>query len=303
MNFTQPAPAPYRGRFAPTPSGPLHLGSLLTALASWLDARAQGGRWLLRIDDLDAPRCQPGAADTILRQLEAHGLFWDESPRWQSAHVESYVAAYDALAQRGWAYGCRCTRAVLAAESLPGPDGAVYSGRCRDAGLPPGRGLSTRLRVPTGRVELEDAVQGNIGRDGPAEIGDFVLRRSDGLIGYQLACVIDESAQGISTVLRGADLIGSSLRQRLLQQALGLHSPSYVHLPVLVEPDGRKLSKQNGAAALDLSAPGRNLEACLHLLGQPPIEAGLPVPELLARTTAGWQRSRVPRVTMLPTPD
>lgn len=284
MNFPQPGPpsAPYRGRFAPTPSGPLHLGSLLTALASWLDARAQGGTWLLRIDDLDAPRCPPGADGTILDQLERHGLHWDEIPRRQSAHVEAYAAAHAGLARNGLVYGCRCTRAVLAAESLQGPDGAVYCGRCRDAALPTD-GLATRLRVPEGRIELGDPVQGLLVRDAGSGIGDFVLRRSDGVIGYQLACVVDEHAQGITHVLRGADLIGSSLRQRLLQQGLGLPSPVYAHLPVLLATDGRKLSKQNGAAALDPRTPGTNIERCLRA----------------ARVLAGrsaWQLSRVPKM-------
>lgn len=302
MNFPQPGPpsAPYRGRFAPTPSGPLHLGSLLTALASWLDARAHDGTWLLRIDDLDAPRCPPGADDTILRQLEQHGLHWDETPRRQSAQVEAYAAAHAGLEREGLVYGCRCTRAVLAVESLPGPDGAVYCGRCREAGLPAGAGFATRLRLPTGRVELHDPVQGLLARDASAEIGDFVLRRSDGVIGYQLACVIDEREQGITRVLRGADLTGSSLRQRLLQRMLGQPSPAYAHLPVLLEPDGRKLSKQNGAAALDPRTPGTNIERCLRLLGQPSAETGVPVPELLAIARAGWQLQRVPKTPAIP---
>lgn len=305
MNFPQPGrpSSPYRGRFAPTPSGPLHLGSLLTALASWLDARAHGGAWLLRIDDLDAPRCPPGVDDTILRQLEQHGLHWDETPRRQSAHVEAYAEAHTGLERQGLVYGCRCTRAVLAVESRPGPDGAVYSGHCRDAALAAGAGLATRLRVPTGQVELHDPVQGLLARDASAGIGDFVLRRSDGVVGYQLACVIDEREQGITQVLRGADLIGSSLRQRLLQQVLGQSSPAYAHLPVVLEPDGRKLSKQNGAAALDPRTPGTNIERCLRLLGQPSAAPGLPVPELLAIAQAGWQLARVPRmlsITALP---
>lgn len=302
MNFPQPGTAPdYRGRFAPTPSGPLHLGSLSTALASWLDARSRGGRWLLRIDDLDGPRCPPGAADTILRQLEVHGLHWDEAPRRQSAHLEAYRATHGELELPGLVYACRCTRAVLAAESRPGPDGAIYSGRCREVHLTCTGGLATRLRAPAGTIELSDPLQGLLRRDIASEIGDFVLRRSDGLIGYQLACVVDETAQGITAVLRGADLIGSSLRQRLLQQLLGLPSPAYVHLPVLVEPDGRKLSKQNGATALEERMPGRNLEHCLHLLGQP-VDAGLPVPDLLALATQRWRLSAVPRSRILEAP-
>lgn len=303
MNFPQPGTAPprYRGRFAPTPSGPLHLGSLLTALASWLDARAAGGDWLLRIDDLDAPRCPPGADDFILHQLEAHGLHWDETPRRQSEHIEAYQQAYERLHRAGLVYDCGCTRAMLAAESPPGPDGPVYSGRCREAATArSGSSSSKRLRLTRRRIELNDPVQGPLVRDIATEVGDFVLKRADGLIGYQLACVIDEAAQGINEVLRGADLIGSSLRQQLLQDELGLPSPRYLHLPVLTEADGRKLSKQNGATALEVNQAGRNLERCLRLLGQAPPPSGLPVEELLQHARQHWQRSGIPRQLTLP---
>lgn len=303
MKFPQPdTERPrYRGRFAPTPSGPLHLGSLLTALASWLDARVAGGDWLLRIDDLDAPRCPPGAADLILRQLESHGLHWDETPRRQSEHVEAYEQAYEQLRQSQRVYACGCTRATLAAESRPGPDGPVYSGRCREtATARTGPSTSSRLRLAPQRTELDDPVQGLLVRNVATEIGDFVLRRADGLIGYQLACVIDEAAQGITQVLRGADLIGSSLRQRLLQAELGLPSPAYLHLPVLTEADGRKLSKQNGASALDSEQARDNLERCLRLLGQVPPPAGLPTHELLQHALQHWQRARIPRQYSLP---
>ncbi|ROH90905.1 tRNA glutamyl-Q(34) synthetase GluQRS [Stagnimonas aquatica] len=284
----------YRGRFAPTPSGPLHLGSLLTALTSWLRARQAGGRWLLRIDDLDRARCPPGASAVILRQLEAHGLHWDETPRLQSAHGAEYTAALERLQSQGRVYPCDCTRARLAAESRPGPDGPVYSGRCRSA--PIGTGAAAlRWRVPSGGVELQDPVQGRLWRDAESEIGDFVLRRGDGVCGYQLACVVDEQAQGITEVVRGADLIGSSLRQILLLGALGAPVPAYLHLPVLVAVDGRKLSKQNGAPALDEHSAGANLQRCLRALGgAPPVELERAAPqEILAWALREWRLTQV----------
>lgn len=292
--MSSPGPE-YRGRFAPTPSGPLHLGSLLTALASWLRARQAGGRWLLRIDDLDRARCPPGASAAILRQLEAHGLHWDETPRLQSAHGAEYATALERLQAQGRVYSCDCTRARLAAESRSGPDGPVYGGRCRAA--PAGSSSAAlRWRIASGSVELQDPVQGRLWRDADREIGDFVLRRSDGVIGYQLACVVDEQAQGITEVVRGADLIGSSLRQTLLLRALGAPVPAYLHLPVLVEADGRKLSKQNGAKALDERNVGDNLRRCLRALGSaPPAELGrAPAPELLAWALREWRLAQVP---------
>lgn len=286
----------YRGRFAPTPSGPLHLGSLLTALASWLQARAADGAWLLRVDDLDAPRCPPGADGEILRQLEAHALTWDGAPRYQSDHVDEYVAALERLRSADRLYGCDCTRARLAATSLAGPDGPVYPGTCRARALPP-VGQALRLRVGEGTIALDDPWQGPQRRDLSTEVGDFTVRRADGQIGYQLACVVDEQAQGITEVVRGADLLGSSLRQLRLQALLGLPHPSYRHLPVLTDAKGRKLSKQNHAAPIDLRHPGANLARCLEWLGQSlPSEAPRCAPgELLELALTRWSPQQVPR--------
>lgn len=257
----------YRGRFAPTPSGPLHAGSLLTALASYLDAKSHGGVWLLRIDDLDAPRCVPGAADEILRQLDAYGLHWDESVRYQSQHVHDYEAALSALQSRARLYRCTCTRVDLKRDSRPGPDDAVYAGRCRGAN-DDSPTHSLRLQMDAGTLELDDPCQGRLHRDRVRDIGDFVVRRNDGAIAYQLACVVDEAAQRITDVWRGADLIGSSFRQRHLQGLLGLPTPRYCHLPVLLDTDGRKLSKQNHAPPLTSSAVSEQLIHSLHRLGQ-----------------------------------
>lgn len=291
----------YRGRFAPTPSGPLHLGSLLTALAGFLQAKQAGGVWLLRIDDLDPQRCRREHADTILRQLEAHGLHWDEAVRWQSAEVDAYEAALGQLRERALLYHCRCTRARLAAESHAGPDGPVYAGTCRDRHETTG---ALRLRVGTGLVRLVDPWQAAVERDLQRDVGDFVLRRADGTIGYQLACVVDEDAQAISEVVRGYDLIGSSLRQCHLQRLLGLATPEYRHLPVLLDAQGQKLSKQNHAAPVDAVRASANLQHCLLLLGQdPPAELGRSaVPELLDWAIAHWRPMAIPHRQSLPAP-
>jgi len=288
-------PAPYRGRFAPTPSGPLHLGSLLTALASYLQARSAGGVWLLRIDDLDAERCRAEHVDAILRQLEAHRLHWDEPPRLQSRHAAEYEPAFEQLHELGLLFPCVCTRAQLARDSLPGIDGAVYSGACRDRAALAER-VAWRLRAADGELRMDDAWQGELRRRLAADIGDFVVRRADGRIGYQLACVVDEAAQGITEVVRGADLIGSSFRQLRLQQLLGLPAPAYRHLPLLLDGKGRKLSKQNHARPITAATAGDNLHDCLELLGQAPPQAlrGAPAAEVMEWAQAQWKAQKVP---------
>ena len=285
----------YRGRFAPTPSGPLHAGSLLTALASYLDAKSHGGVWLLRMDDLDAPRCVLGAADQILRQLDAYGLHWDETVRYQSHHVHDYEAALATLQTRALVYRCVCTRAELKRDSLPGPDDAVYAGRCRGTN-PDSSTHSLRLQMDTGTLELHDPCQGRLTRDRVRDIGDFVVRRNDGAIAYQLACVVDEATQHITDVWRGADLIGSSFRQRHLQSLLVLPSPRYRHLPVLLDTDGRKLSKQNHAPPLTSADVSAQLIRSLHRLGQAPSEdlIGASPATLLASAIKHWNPSAIP---------
>lgn len=285
----------YRGRFAPTPSGPLHLGSLYTALASYLQARCQGGAWLVRIDDLDTPRNVPGASTQILRQLEAHGLHWDEAPRYQSRHVADYADALETLRVRGLLYACDCTRAQLKQTALPGPDDAVYAGTCRER-LDVSARHALRLRVKAESTCFIDALQQRQCRNMTSEVGDFVLRRADGMIAYQLACAVDEPAQGISEVVRGSDLLGSTFRQLYVQQALDLPHCTYLHLPVLESRPGHKLSKQNHAAALRAQDAARNLFTCLGLLGQaPPPSLATETPAtILAWGVQNWRPQALP---------
>lgn len=276
----------YRGRFAPTPSGPLHFGSLVAALGGYLDARAQGGEWLLRIEDIDPPRVVAGAADAILRALEAHGLEWDGPVVHQSRHFEAYRAALDELARKGLLYGCACSRKAVAASARHGVDGPVYPGTCRARGLR--GGVAWRLRVDEARVAFDDRALGHVACDIARECGDFVLRRADGVFAYQLAVVVDDAAQGITDVVRGADLLVSTPRQIVVQRALGLPTPSYLHLPVALDAAGAKLSKQTLAAPLDDAKPLAALRAAARFLGLGDIEADSPA-AFLKHAAARWR--------------
>ncbi len=284
----------YVGRFAPSPSGPLHAGSLATALASWLDARAHGGRWLLRIEDVDTPRTVPGAAEVIMAQLHALGLDWDGDIMWQSRRGDAYQAAFDALAAQGLIYGCGCTRREIADSALrgqtaPGADGErPYPGTCRH-GLPQGRqARAWRLRVPDGVERFEDRWLGPQEQDVAQAVGDFALRRADGLWAYQLAVVVDDGAQGVTDVVRGADLLSSTARQRVLGRLLGLPALRYLHVPLILDPvSGLKLSKQNGAPAIDVSAPLAALQDAWRALGFAPLPAAGVAP-FLREATARW---------------
>ncbi len=292
---TQGSP-PYRGRFAPTPSGPLHLGSLLTALASWLHARSAGGQWLLRIDDLDRERCKPEHAARILLQLEQHGLHWDGAPRYQSSHLNDYEAALDQLLAAARIYACDCTRARLRLLRSVKDDEPIYDGHCRARHLP-FAGHALRMHVGAHRTCFEDGIQGPQACHPERDLGDFVLRRRDGVPGYQLACAVDEQAQRITEVVRGADLLGSTFRQLQVIDALAYARPAYRHLPVLLDALGRKLSKQNHAAPLTADTAGSNLWQCLQWLGQSPPTTlqHAPATELIAWGLAHWQMQRLPR--------
>jgi len=282
----------YIGRFAPSPTGPLHAGSLVAALASWLDARAQQGRWLVRIEDVDRPRCVAGADELILRQLAACGLHPDETPRWQSARETAYAAALAALVASGAAYPCGCTRrdieGALAARGIAHArfGERPYPGTCR-AGLQGRPARAWRFRTGAGIVSWHDRRLGTRAQDVAREVGDFVLRRADGLWAYQLAVVVDDAAQRITDVVRGEDLADNTPRQILLQRALGVPTPRYLHTPLVLGADGHKLSKQNGAQALDLADPLAALRAAAAVLSLPPSRAGT-LGEWLAEAVVAW---------------
>ncbi|MDR7304901.1 tRNA glutamyl-Q(34) synthetase GluQRS [Rhodoferax saidenbachensis] len=315
----------YRGRFAPSPTGPLHAGSLVAALASWLDARAHGGQWLVRIEDVDTPRCVPGADQTILQQLAACGLHPDEPPVWQSQRGTLYQQALDPLVAVGLAYPCACSRKdieqALAAQGSGKPRHGelVYPGTCRH-GLHGKAGRAWRLRtdsasnplqatanttlaapetIATGNTLLRwtDRRLGSQSQDVEREVGDFVLKRADGLWAYQLAVVVDDAAQGISDVVRGEDLADNTARQVVLQRALGLPTPRYLHTPLVLGLNGEKLSKQNGAQALDTATPQAALQALHHaarMLELPPVPASTSAGDCLAQWTEAWRSVQAP---------
>lgn len=290
------APGVPSGRFAPSPTGPLHFGSLVAALGSCLEARRRGGRWLVRMEDVDVPRCSPEHADDILRTLEACGFAWDGAVLVQSARSGRYREIFESLRASGAVYPCGCTRAELAG-AAPGSDGApVYPGTCR-SGLPPGKAARAwRLRME-GDIGFVDAVQGPQHQQLPRDVGDCVLLRADGYFAYQLAVVADDADQGVDHVVRGADLIHSTARQIYLQRLLGLPTPAYAHLPVAVDASGQKLSKQTRAAPVAARDPVPALFAAARFLGQNP-------PEEIRRAARAdfwdwalenWRLERVPR--------
>ena len=275
-------PSAYIGRFAPSPSGPLHDGSLVAAMASWVDARAHHGKWLLRIEDIDTPRVVADADRTIMRQLQSLGMQWDDEPVWQSARRHLYQAAFDTLMRKGMVYGCACTRQeirdALAFDHLKSTGAASvserpYPGTCR-AGITEGRRpRSWRFRVPDIIETFDDRWMGPQHQHLPTEAGDFILKRADGLWAYQLAVVVDDGLQGVTDVVRGADLLSSTARQRALARALGQACPRVMHVPLVLDAAGNKLSKQNHAPALDCEAPIATLNRAWQRLGFLPIAA------------------------------
>lgn len=256
----------YRGRFAPTPSGPLHFGSLVAALGSYLEAKSHAGMWLLRVEDVDPPRVAVGSSDAILRTLEAFGFEWDGPVMRQSHRSAAYRDALESLRRDGRIYSCRCSRKQLAETARHGVDGPIYPGTCR-AGHDGDKAAAQRFRVPDERVVFEDALLGHVACQIADECGDFVLRRADGVYSYQLAVVVDDAEQGISHIVRGADLLTSTPRQIVLRQALGLPATAYMHLPVVQDRSGNKLSKQTLARPLVDTAPVPALKAAAAFLG------------------------------------
>ncbi|MEX0623012.1 MAG: tRNA glutamyl-Q(34) synthetase GluQRS [Saccharospirillum sp.] len=270
----------YRGRFAPSPTGPLHLGSLLAALISYLEARRQGGEWWVRIEDLDPPRTQPGASDAILRSLEAHGLAWHSTVMHQSQRSEAYQKAIEALYNRDLLFWCRCSRKQLTGTQ-------VYPGTCR-ACRQPRADAAIRFQTPAVEDRFTDLFQGPQQSRLAHDYGDVVIRRRDGLFAYQLAVVVDDIDQGMTDIVRGIDLLSSTFWQRALYRALGHDCPSYAHFPVLVHAD-QKLSKQNFAPALNNQQAVDNLMQLWHWLGLT-IERDTPE-RMLAEASAQWSPS------------
>ncbi|OAJ52021.1 tRNA glutamyl-Q synthetase [Paraburkholderia ginsengiterrae] len=285
----------YRGRFAPSPTGPLHFGSLVSALASWLDARAHRGVWLVRIEDIDGPRTVPGAAEDILATLEGFGMRADEPPVWQSRRLARYEQALEQLESAGAIYPCGCTRKEIADSLLHAHarnTTLAYPGTCRD-GLHGKPARAWRLRVPDGDaavITFEDRWQGTQTQNLATEVGDFVLERADGQWAYQLAVVVDDADAGITHIVRGADLMDSTARQIYLQRRLGVPTPEYLHVPVVTNEQGDKLSKQTGATALDTDRPLEALSAATRHLGLdlPPGTAQKTLEGFYAAATAAW---------------
>ena len=287
------ASVPYRGRFAPSPTGPLHLGSLLTAAGSYLQARAAGGAWLLRIEDLDTPRVIPGATDEILRTLELFGFEWDGEVVRQSERTGLYEAALARLDAAGACFACSCSRRELAALQstiTAEEEDAFYPGICRNGPTHPERALAVRFRAARAALEFRDELQGQLTQNVGQSLGDFIIRRRDGLFAYQLAVVVDDAEQSISEVVRGSDLLSNTPRQILLQQALQLPRPGYMHLPLLTEADGRKLSKSQRAVAAATAQPSATLHRVLRWLKQepPPELARASKRELWSWAIRGW---------------
>jgi len=288
----------YRGRFAPSPTGPLHFGSLIAALGSYLEARRRNGEWLVRIEDLDPPREVAGADRLILENLERYGFEWDGEVVYQSHRNDYYLDALDSLQRMGLLYRCGCSRKEIAERSGQlGLPAGVYPGTCRARQADIRQQHALRLLTEGQQVEFQDAIQGTIKQDIAEAVGDFVLRRADGPFAYQLAVVVDDAEQGITEVVRGSDLLDSTPRQILLQRYLDYPTPGYCHLPVAVNAEGLKLSKQTFAPPLDLAQPIPSLWQALRFLGQTPpmelLEADLD--SFWRWAIAHWQADAVPR--------
>lgn len=280
-------PPGYVGRFAPSPTGPLHLGSLVCAVASFLEARANGGQWLLRIEDLDPPREIPGSTEEILRSLDAHHLFWDGATVFQSSRLPAYAEALERLGAGNRTFYCTCTRNDVAEM------GGRYNGRCRQRVQEPDAPHSVRFRTPGHAVRFDDRIQGRITTE-VSDLDDFVILRKDGLFAYQLAVVVDDAWQGITHVVRGSDLLDSTPRQILLDEALELNTPEWMHIPVLARA-GKKLSKQHGAKGIDDRLASTNLITALELLGQTTqaLETGMTPEAILEIAISRWNPAHI----------
>lgn len=297
--------SPYRGRFAPSPTGELHMGSLVAAVASCLEARKNNGEWLLRIEDLDPPREVKGAAEKILFTLERFGFKWDGPVLYQSTRTDAYEKAVEQLLAAGDAFPCACSRSMIAQNARhAGPEGPVYPGTCRSGVAAGANARAIRLRVPERDTCFDDGVHGRTCQDVGRDIGDFVIRRADGFFAYQLAVVVDDAWQGMTDIVRGADLLLSTPRQIRLQERLGLATPRYFHIPLLLDDDGRKLSKASRSLPVDPARPGPALFDALSLLNQspPPKLARASLGEIWEWAANNWRISRLRGLERLPVP-
>ena len=286
----------YIGRFAPSPTGPLHFGSLLAALASFLDARANQGKWLMRIEDLDPPREPAGSAELILQQLQDFGMNWDDEVLYQSARLGIYEEIMDQLQDKGLAYPCDCTRPQIREMGL------VYNGSCRERSTPPERPYALRLKTEALEIGFDDKIQGHFSQQLELDAGDFVIRRKDELYAYQLAVVVDDEFQNITHVVRGWDLLDSTPRQIYLQRVLNYQEMSYIHIPIIVDGKGQKLSKQTFAPSIETDRASEAIYKALVFLGQvPPVEIAIERPESqLQWAIANWDSQAVAKVSSLP---
>lgn len=286
----------YIGRYAPSPTGPLHFGSLIAAVASYCDAKANAGKWLLRIEDLDKPREITGATNTILQQLEAFGFEWDDEIIYQSKRNQYYAEAFNQLQKQQLIYPCTCTRKEIADSSNHlGIEGLIYPNTCLQHSIKPNTVAAFRIKTNSVPISFNDTIQGNICQILSADSGDFVLKRADGLFTYQLAVVVDDAAQGVTHIVRGADLLASTPRQIYLQQLLRLNNPIYTHVPIATNAAGEKLSKQTKAPAVDTQFIGQSLFYALDFLGQNPlvdIKNNQPA-EIWNWAIANWQLHKV----------
>jgi glutamyl-Q tRNA(Asp) synthetase len=272
INNPHTTPA-YRGRFAPSPTGALHFGSLIAAIGSYLEAKSHNGEWLVRIENLDKPREIPASSHEILRALEILGMEWDHEVVYQDQRKDSYENVLTKLNQCGLTYSCTCTRKEISDSSITGISGQIYAGTCRNNVQNKDSPGAVRIKTNNHIIDFKDSLYGLISQRLESEVGDFILRRSDGIYAYQLAVVADDATQGITNVVRGADLLDSTPRQIYLQKLLGYSTPKYMHIPVAVNNQGEKLSKQTKAALLDVSNPVKQLLEAVNFLGQePPIE-------------------------------
>lgn len=289
----------YCGRFAPTPSGPLHFGSMIAAIGSYCDARANGGTWHVRIDDIDRPRVVPGAAEDILRTMTTFALEWDGRPVFQSHNSASYHAAVHMLRSKARVFACSCSRREISEADETGMESPVYAGTCRN-GLGAGRSArSLRLQVDDdAQTGFTDLLQGTVSQQLAAEVGDFIIYRAGGIFSYHLACAVDDAQQGVTHIVRGADLIDSTPRQIYLQSLLELPVPTYLHLPVATNDQGQKISKQTGATRVDHTRPGDVIYSVLDFLGQQPPSELVNAPARTAIDWAidNWRRKSLPRI-------